>query len=177
MTEWFHSVRFDPESHDVAGFTSGEPALDQWLREHAASKDRRGHSRTFVWTDGAGRVVGYYTLSAHKVARESIPNRLGRGGPREIPATLIGKLALGSELRGRGLGVVLLADALERIIVAAEQVAAKLVVVDALREEVAGWYVSLGFQRVPGSLVLVLPIKDAAAARAQSPSGSPLSSD
>lgn len=165
MTERFHSARFDPERHDVAGFTCGEPVLDDWLRDHASTEDRRGHSRTFVWTDATDRVVAYYTLSAHKVAREDVPKRIGHGGPREIPATLIGKLALSVDLRGQSLGVVLLADALDRIAVAAEQVGAKLVVVDALHEKVATWYEALGFRWVPGSLVLVLPVKDVAAAR------------
>ena len=94
-----------------------------------------------------------------------MPARAGRGGPREIPAILIGKLALSAELRGHGLGVVLVADALDRIVVAAEQVGAKLVVVDALHERVAGWYEGLGFIRIPGSLVLVQRIADVAAAR------------
>ncbi len=171
MTERFHSAHFDPERHDASGFASGEPALDDWLREHAATEARRGHSRTFVWTTETARVVGYYTLAAHKVARDEVPTRIGRGGPREIPATLIAKLALSDELRGRGLGAVLLADALDRVVVAAEQVGAKLIVVDALHEQVAGWYEALGFRRVPDSLILVLKISDASASRARAASG------
>lgn len=155
----------------MSGFASGEPALDDWLREHAATEARRDHSRTFVWTTDTARVVGYYTLAAHKVARDEVPTRIGRGGPREIPATLIAKLALSDELRGRGLGAVLLADALDRVVVAAEQVGAKLIVVDALHEQVAGWYEALGFTRAPGSLVLVLKISDAAASRARAAYG------
>lgn len=77
---------------------------------------------------------------------------------------LIGKLAMHSDLRGQGFGALLLADALERIVIASHQVAAKVVVVDALSERVAAWYESLGFIRVPGSLVLVQRIVDIAAA-------------
>ena len=161
----FRSERFDPERHDVSEFLSGEPSLDQWLRDNAAVEDRRGHSRAWVWSVDGGRVVGYYTLTAHKVAREAVPGKVGRGGPREIPAALIGKLALSSDLRGRGLGSLLLADALDRIVVASQQVATRLVVVDALNEKVAAWYESLGFVRVPGSLVLVQRVADIAAAR------------
>lgn len=165
MTERFFSRRFDPESHDAAAFESGESALDHWLRENAAIEDRRGHSRTWVWTDESGRLVGYYTLTAHRIARESVPTKVGRGGPREIPAVLIGKLALGRELRGQGWGALLLADALERIVVASQQVAAKLVVVEALNEGVARWYEGLGFIRIPGKLVLVQRVTDIAVAR------------
>lgn len=165
MIELFTSQRFDPQNHDVSTFESGQPALDDWLRNNAETEDGRGHSRTWVWVGESGRVLGYYTLTAHKIARESVPAKVGRGGPREIPATLIGKLALSMDLRGQGLGILLLADALDRIVVASHQVAARLVVVDAVNEEVATWYESLGFVRVPASLVLVQRVVDIAAAR------------
>ncbi len=165
MTESFRSQRFDPERHDASAFESGQPSLDDWLRNSAATEDRRGHSRTWVWIDESGLVVGYYTLTAHKVGRESVPAKVGRGGPREIPAVLIGKLALGNRLQGQGWGGLLLADALDRIVVASAQVAARLVVVDALNEKVAIWYESLGFTRMPNQRILVQRIADIAAAR------------
>jgi predicted GNAT family N-acyltransferase len=165
VTERFVSQRLDPDRHDAGAFRSGESALDDWLRDHAATEDRRGHSRTWVLVDKHGRVVAYYTLSAHKLAREAVPTKIARGGPQEIPATLIGKLALSADLRGRGLGALLLADALERVVIASRQVAVKLVVVDALHEQVAAWYERLGFVRMPGSLVLVQRVRDIAAAR------------
>lgn len=165
MSERYVSQRLDLLRHDPSGFVSGVPALDRWLQEHAATEDGRGHSRTWVWVDTAGAVVGYYTLSAHKVAREQVPADLGRGGPREIPATLVGKLALRQDLRGVGLGALLLADALDRLVDASRIVGARLVVVDALSEPVALWYESLGFRRMPGSLLLVQKVDDIAAAR------------
>lgn len=64
------------------------------------------------------------------------------------------------------MGDVLVADALERIINATQTVAARLVVVDALHERVARFYESLGFRRLPGSLLLVQKITDVEAALA-----------
>lgn len=165
MSEPYRSQRLDPVRHDTSAFVSGVAALDSWLCEHAANEDRRGHCRTWVWVDTDGTIVGYYTLSAHKVAREQVPSKMGRGGPREIPATLIGKLALRLELRRSGLGALLLADALDRLVDASQIVGARLVVVDALTERVALWYESLGFRRVPESLLLVQKVADIAAAR------------
>lgn len=166
MTETFRSQRFDPERHDVVGFSCGEESLDEWLREQAAAANKRGTARTWVWVDGGERVVGYYALAAHKVAREQVPARLGRGGPAEIPAVLLARLALSEHLRGRGLGAVLVADALGRVVVATQTVAARLVIVDALSERVAQFYEKLGFRRIPGSLVLVQKIADIEAALA-----------
>lgn len=118
-----------------------------------------------MWLDESGRVVGYYALAAHKVARDDMPSRLGRGGPVEIPAVLLGRLALDQSLRGQGLGPVLIADALGRVVDATRSVGARLAFVGALTEQVAAKvYEPLGFRRIPDSLLLVCKITDVVAA-------------
>jgi GNAT superfamily N-acetyltransferase len=164
VTERFHSRRFDPERHSVAAFACGEEALDTWLREQAGAAAKRGTARTWVWLDNENRVVGYYALAAHRVERERVPSRIGRGGPEQIPAVLLARLALAESLRGQGLGPVLVADALARVVAATRTVAARIVVVDALAEGVAQFYESLGFRRLPGSLRLVQKVADIEAA-------------
>ena len=160
----YRSERLDPERHGVDDFECGERSLDIWLREQAVVASARRTARTWVWVDGRGSVVGYYALAAHRVARADVPKAVGRGGPVEIPAVLLGRLALSRTLRGQGLGEVLVADALTRVVDATQTVAARLVVVDALHEQVARFYQSLGFRRVPGSLLLVQRIADIEAA-------------
>lgn len=160
----YRSERLDPERHHVGDFICGEASLDVWLREQAVAATARRTARTWVWVDQTAAVVGYYALAAHRVSREVVPNKIGRGGPVEIPAVLLARLALSESLRGHGLGAVLVADALERIIDATQTVAARLVVVDALQERVAQFYESLGFRRIPGSLLLVQKITDIEAA-------------
>lgn len=163
----FTSVPLD-QAHDTRGFGCGEDSLDSWLAEHAHGEIRRGTARVWVWLDATGRVVAYYSLSASKVSREDVPAQIGRGGPREIPAVLVGRLALDRSLRGQNLGEVLLADALSRIVDATRTVAARLVVVDALHEKAAAFYERYGFRRIPDSLRLVQKIADIAASHDQS---------
>lgn len=157
------SVPFDPEL-DASAFSCGEASLDKWLVADAETETRRRSARVWVWLDEKGRVVAYYSLSASKVKRDDIPKSLGRGGPVEIPAVLIGRLALDRSLRGQNLGEVLLADALTRIVDATKTVGARLVVVDAIHEKVAVFYERFGFRRLPNSLMLVQKIADIAAA-------------
>jgi GNAT superfamily N-acetyltransferase len=154
------SERFDPKRHHIGGFSCGEPSLDAWLAEQAGPADARRTARTWVWADQDGAVVGYYALAAHKVARDEVPSKVGRGGPVEIPAVLLARLALSESLRGQGLGAVLVADALQRVVDATQTVAARLVVVDALHERVARFYEALGFRRIPESLLLVQKVAD-----------------
>jgi len=152
------------ERHGVAGFDSGKPSLDTWLTQHALGAEARRTGRTFVWLDG--RVVGCYTLAAHLLVREDLPKSFGRGGPRQAPAVLVARLALDKTVHGQGLGGALLADALMRVVVATQTVAARFVVVDAIDEPAAAFYEHHGFLRIPGTGRLVQKISDVAAALA-----------
>lgn len=144
----FRSCELDAR-HEVRAFDSGRPDLDQWLQKFAIHATSNRTARTFVWLDEQPRVVAYYSLAAHVVARDEVPPRLGRGSPARIPAILIARLALDRSLHGRGLGAQVLIDALERVVDASERVGARLVVVDAIDDEAAGSYEHFGFSRVP----------------------------
>lgn len=146
---------------------SGESELDEWLRLHAAGAEARRVARTFVWVDPASEpdlVRGYYSLTAHRLVRDGLPGAIGRGSPAEIPAVLLARLALDASCQGTGMGGVLLVDALARVVVATQTVAARFVVVDALTEPAAAFYQHHGFRRVPGTLRLVQKVSDIAAA-------------
>ncbi len=135
------------DRHVVAGFDCGEPSLDQWLRQCARNAEAKRVSRTFVWGD-RDAVVAYYTISAHILVRDTLSRPVGRGNPDQIPAVLLGRLALDQRLQGQGLGGPLLADALARIVAAPRTVAARFVVVDAISEDAARFYEHYGFQRI-----------------------------
>ena len=150
------------ERHRVVGFDSGKPDLDGWLTQHALGAEARRIGRTFVWLDD--RAVGYYTLAAQLLVREDLPKSLGRGGPRQVPAVLVARLALDKTLHGQDLGGALLADALTRVVGATQTVAARFVVVDAIDESAAAFYEHHGFRRIPETGRLVQKISDVAAA-------------
>jgi GNAT superfamily N-acetyltransferase len=151
------------EQHDATPFDSGKPDLDNWLRQHGRTVEARRTGRTFVWHKDR-QIVAYYTIAAHLLVREDLPRALGRGNPGQIPAVLLARLALDKTLQGQGLGGVLLADALRRIVVATQTVAARFVVVDALDEAARRFYEHHGFRVIPDTLRLVQKISDVAAA-------------
>lgn len=160
-------------AHRVDEFASGQPELDRWLAQHALDAAARRTARTFVWHRGDSNVVAYYSLTAHLLQREDLPRSLGRGGPAQIPAVLLARLALDHSLHGQGLGGALLAEALQRVLVATETVAARFVVVDAIDEDAARFYEHHGFRRIPETLRLVQKVSDIAAAIRCHGGGSP----
>jgi GNAT superfamily N-acetyltransferase len=168
----YRSQPYDPHRHDTAGFDSGEPALDDWLRQHAAGADARRTARTFVWTrpgeagEAPERVIAYYSLTGHRLVRDDLPRKIGRGSPDEIPAVLLARLAVDRSAQGAGVGGAVLADALGRVVEATSIVAARFLVVDALHERAATFYEHHGFTRIPDTLRLIQKISDIAAALA-----------
>lgn len=151
------------DADDPTGFHCGNPVLDEWLTQHAGTAEAKRVSRTFVWLD-AGRVVAYYAISAHLLRREELPANVARGNPTQIPAVLLGRLALHRKLQGRGHGGELLADALSRIDAATRTIAARFVVVDAIDDAAVAFYQHHGFRRIPGTHRLVQKLSDVAAA-------------
>ncbi len=73
----------------------------------------------------------------------------------DIPAVLLARVAIDNRIQGEGLGGPLLADALEGAALAARNVGARFVVVDALHERACAFYQHYGFKRIPDTLCLV----------------------
>ena len=153
--------RFDPARHEVADFACGEESLDRWLHRYAAQGERRDATRTFVALDEHGLVRGYYTLVAaqieHVEATEAVRKGLSRHFP--IPVAILARLAVDKSTQGQGLGASLLNDALERICRAAQEVAVRAVVVQAINHAAVAFYERFGFRSVseaPRSLMVTL---------------------
>ena len=147
-------VRPHPEplgdGHAIADFSCGVAELDEWLKRSARATAAKHVGRTYVWvTDEVpGEVLGYFTLAPHVVRRVEVPRRIGRGSPDSIPAILLARLALTHTLRGQGQGGRLLVDALHRALDAIALAGGRLVVVDAIDRDAAGFYEHYGFTRL-----------------------------
>jgi len=139
------------KQHDRATFTSGQPDIDDWFRRRASQDEKRNIARVFVAMDHERRVIGFYSLSSYTLALEDLPADLARRLPRydAIPAARIGRLAREVRVRGQGVGELLLADAVRRILGAARSVAVFAIVVDAKDDAAAGFYRRFGFQPFP----------------------------
>lgn len=152
------------DGHDLASFRCGRPALDEWLVRHARGATGQG-TRTYVVMGEASQVDGYFAIAPHLVERQAMPSSIGRGAPSRIPAVLLAKLALHERLHGQRLGSDLLVYALGTIVAAARAAGGKLIVVDAIDDEAAGFYRHHDFQPVsPDALRLVMKISTAARA-------------
>jgi GNAT superfamily N-acetyltransferase len=150
------SVRIEPlsGSHDRDAFSSGNDALDRYLQQQAGQDSRRGIASIFVAIeiDRPSKILGYFTLSAAAIAPQDLPLDLTRRLPRQmVPAALIGRLAVDKSVARRGLGGVLLVDAINRTMVAAETVAMWAIAVDPIDDAAHEFYAAFGFRALTGS--------------------------
>ena len=135
--------------HDRAGFTSGNPALDDYIRRRARQdRDRRVAAVFVMVSDKPSDIAGYYTLSSLSIELRAVPSDKVRRLPPypSVPAVLIGRLAIDQQYQGRGLGGILLMDALHRVLGQSKEIAAWAVIVDAMDALAADFYGHYGFR-------------------------------
>lgn len=148
--------------HDRSGFVSGSEALDRYFRSQASQDVKRRIATCFVAVGDAGETVGYYTLTATSIELSSLAEPIAKKLPKYpvVPAALLGRLAVAQTFQGRGIGSILLADALKRV--ARVELGVFAIVVDAKDEPAQRFYERFGFILLPGQdRRLCLPISDA----------------
>jgi GNAT superfamily N-acetyltransferase len=148
------------KTHDRATFNCGSAALDRYLHQQARQDTEKRVAAPFVLVEPpALRVLGYYTLSASLVNASELPDTLAKKLPRypQLPVTLLGRLAVDQSMKGKGVGQLLLLDALRRSLEAAVNIAAMAVLVDAKDEAAETFYRHFSFlplQQQPRRLFL-----------------------
>lgn len=142
-------------------FSCGKPLLDNYLQKQAGQDVKRKLCAVFAMTDGT-TIVGYYTLSNTSINREIIPEDLRKKMPAsytDLPATLLGRLAVNEKYRGKGLGELLLLDALKRSFeVSQAQIGSMAIIVDPLDEDAEAFYKKYDFISLPDSKKMFLPM-------------------
>lgn len=163
MTLWI-SRELGPQ-HDLRDFDCGKEPLNTWLTGQSRRAHEAGTARTYVWTPEDTDVVrAYYSIAPTQVVREGL-TRSQTGGYSAIPAYLLARLALDQSLRGQGLGAELLFDAIDKIVRATAVGGGRLIVVDALDDDAAKFYLHHDFTPVkdnPYRLVMTIATARAA---------------
>ena len=155
------------KSHDRKSFDCGEQSLNQYLYQYASQDIKRRINKVFVASppETPRQIIGYYSLSAGSLYTSDLPKKLQRRLPRyPVPVVLLVQLATAKSLQGKGIGSMLIADALQRITHASQVMAVYAVVVDALNDRAAEFYRQFGFISLPSQpLSMFLPMDSVSA--------------
>ena len=168
----------DPQRHDRAAFSCGTSRLDNFFKRTARKHQAGDFTRVWVATEveNAG-ILGYYALNAHALEFDDLPaDVVTKKAPRfgSILAVYLSMIAVDCRHQGRGLGRILLADALSRAAAVADQIGLKAVVLDVIDDggpEIVQrrrtFYAGMGFRSLPSRptrmFISIATVRDARA--------------
>jgi GNAT superfamily N-acetyltransferase len=127
--------------------------LQQVARQH----QEKGLSKTFVAIreDQPARICGYFALTLAELENHHLPEAWRKKFPRRIPGVRLGRLAVDVVFQGKGLGELLLVDALTRARRIHVEAGGMGLFVDAVDERAAAYYRRFGFEPSPDNPLLL----------------------
>ena len=155
--------------HDRSRFDCGVPELNSFLKATARQHGDKGISRTFVLSDQEkpATILGYFTLTLCEVRTENLPATDAKKYPTHgLPAVRLARLAVSGKYQRKGYGGLLLAEAIHRTVLIAEQAGLIGLFVDSKDEHAYKFYEKYGFVSLPGhGQQLFLPLETLRLAR------------
>ncbi|MGV8939809.1 MAG: hypothetical protein ACOH2J_22050 [Allorhizobium sp.] len=140
--------------HSRAAFCCGETKIDNFFRNNAKRAHREYGTRVFIARkDSDETPIGFYGLTVMTFdvgMNETADKKFSRHG--QIPTVYLTMLARDSKRGPRGLGEILLTDALNRALRIREDVGIYAMTLHALNEKVRAIYEGAGFEAFSGTL-------------------------
>lgn len=148
-------------THEKSKFTCGKAPLDEYIQKRAKQDIKAKVAACFVFSDDDKKIIGYYTLSNDSIPRHILPEHVINKLPKykDLPVTLLGRLAIHKDAQGQQLGQLLLMDALKRSYDSSFSIGSMAVVVDPIDESARMFYSKYGFIQLPDNNRMFLPIK------------------
>lgn len=146
--------------HDRQSFSCGIHLLDEYLQKFAGQDLKNKVSACFILSADDVQIRGYYTLATGSIPRKLVPEVLVKKLPRykDLPVTLLGRLAIDQRFQGKGLGEFLLMDAMKRSLDASGSIGSYALMVDPIDDRVIRFYARYGFIRLANSVRMFLPM-------------------
>jgi GNAT superfamily N-acetyltransferase len=139
------------KKHPRRQFRCGEDRVDDWLATKALQHQEKHLSVTKVLCDESGGIAGYYTLATGQVDFGDLPAALSKQLPRRaLPVAVLAWLGVSSAHQQRGLGKLLLAQALRDCHEAGQIFAFVAVILDCLNDTAKAFYQHWDFAELPG---------------------------
>jgi predicted N-acetyltransferase YhbS len=105
--------------------------------------------------------LAYYALASSAVAVNAAPGHFRRNMPDPVPVVVLGRLAVDRSVHGKGMGRVLVRDAGQRVIQAADAIGIRGMIVHALSDDAKAFYERIGFEPPPlDSMTLMVTLAD-----------------
>jgi GNAT superfamily N-acetyltransferase len=138
--------------HDRAGSECGVPELDAFVKTVARQHPEKGIPRTFVVSDSRhpATALGFFTLTPCETKAEELPAEYSKVCPgHALRAVRLARLAVARDRQAKRYGRLLLAEAVHRTTLVADQAGLIGLFVDAKGAGALSFYERFGFVRLP----------------------------
>ncbi|MBO9618224.1 MAG: GNAT family N-acetyltransferase [Niabella sp.] len=151
------------KKHHRNNFDCGKGPLNDYLKHQAGQDAKRELAACFVLAEsGTNDILGYYTLSNNSIPLGSFPEQVQKKLHRSyhsIPTALLGRLAIDIKCQGKGIGKILLIDALKRSYDLSTKIGSFAVVADPLDVAAERFYEKYDFIKLPDSKKMFIAMK------------------
>lgn len=151
------------KKHNRTIFDCGKELLNNYLKNKAEQDIKRKLSVCFVIAEEkTNDIQGYYTLSNTSIPLNNFPELIRKklpGSYVSIPTTLLARIAIDTKFQGKGLGKILLIDALRRSYEISKDIGSFAVVVDPMDKEAELFYEKYDFIKLPDSKKMFITTK------------------
>ena len=151
------------KKHNRKEFDCGKELLNNYLKNQAGQDVKRKLSACFVLVDNeTNSIQGFYTLSNYSIPLSNFSEQIRKKLPSSyysIPTTLLGRLAIDKNYQGKGIGKILLIDALKRCYDISTEIGSFGIVVDPIDDEAKNFYGKYDFIELPDSKKMFIATK------------------
>ena len=151
------------KKHNRKEFDCGKELLNNYLKNQAGQDVKRKLSACFVLVDNETNLIqGYYTLSNYSIPLRNFSEQIRKKllkTYKSIPITLLGRLAIDKKKQGKGIGKILLIDALKRSYTISNEIGSFGIVVDPIDNEAKNFYGKYDFIEFPDSKKMFIATK------------------
>lgn len=157
-----YSVQLLTSDHIRKEFSCKHPSLENYIVKYVTQDVKRKLAACYVVTNESNEVIGYYTLSTDSIESDVVSEAIKKKMPpgyKNLPATLLGRLAVTNDFQGKGIGQLLLVDALQRSYANSLIIASMAVIVDPIDLNAESFYLKYGFIKLPDSGKMFIAMK------------------
>ena len=158
--EDLYSIEPLSSNHERGDFDCGVEDLNRFLKQYAFQNQKKHFVRTYVGLHN-GKIIGYYSLAFGAVKQDIVPESLTKGmGRYQLPAIILGRLAVHKDYQGKKIGIGLLKDAVLRAKQAEQIGGLRVIIVHAKDDDAKAFYMKYGFiEALDDPLTLLFPIE------------------
>lgn len=145
---------FEKSRHRRDAFDCGDTEINAYLRKQLSQDMRRNATVGYVLVCPPGRdVLGFYTLSGFSIAIGELSAELQSKMPHypQLPALMLGRMGVSTELGGQGAGAALVFDAMTKAWELSHQAGFVGLRVQAKSPALGEYYFRLGFEYLGSS--------------------------